>query len=191
MHPGTLLFVGLVVGLLFGVVFGFMLGFSRSMREAALKLQGRKRSKAPILLIIGSCLGLIVALGMTAYTWHFTRVAQHAAGTVIEMREQKDKEGGISHAPTFRFQDSAGGQHIVSSGMYQEPPAFHVGDTVGVLYLPNDPQTASIDTFGQVWGLPVLFGIVAAISLAAGLIWISWPRIVARFGGKTAYAPAT
>jgi hypothetical protein len=190
MGIAILVIVVLIGGLIVGIQIGFMIGFSCAMREAAKKLYGTRGNIAGRILCIVGSLSLVVALCMTLYSWHFTHVAQHASGTVIEMREQKDKDGAVSHAPTFRFQDSTGIEHTVSSSFFQEPPAFHVGESVPILYLGDDPETARIDSFWQVWGLPSLIGIESIVALAIGLTLTFWPKIVRRFKGQTACACA-
>ncbi len=186
---GTLILI--IVVLIAGISFGFMLGFSRAMREAASRIHGTKRPTIAKLVIGFGCAALVGALATTLHTLHFTRVAQRTSGTVIEMREQADKDSGsVSYAPTFRFQDASGTPHTVSSSFYSSPPEFHVGDTVTVLYRSDDPQTARIDSYWQVWGLPSLLGIIGSIQLPVGLIVLFWPRITARFRGQTPHAQA-
>ena len=173
-----LIFVVLVAG----ISFGFMLGFSRAIREAASKVHGTRRPVIAKIFIGLGCAALVGALATTVHTWNFTRIAQRTTGTVIEMRQQTDKDSGsVSYAPTFRFQDATGMQRTVSSSLYSSPPEFHVGDSVTVLYRGDDPQTARIDSYWQVWGLPSLLGIIGSIELPVGLVVLFWPKITARF----------
>lgn len=172
----------IIVVLIAGISIGFMLGFSRAMREASSRIYGTKRPVVGWLLIGLGCAALLGACGAAIYSWHFTSVALRTSGTVIEMREQTDKESGsVSYAPTFRFQDASGAAHTVSSGFYSSPPEFHVGDVIVVLYRSNDPQDARIDSYWQVWGLPSLLGIGGCIELPIGLIIVLWPKIIGRF----------
>lgn len=186
-----LIIVVLIAGISFGFMLGFMLGFSRAMREAASRIHGSQRPTIAKLVIGLGCAAMVGALAATLHTWHFTRVAHRTDGAVIEMRTQTDKDSGsVSYAPTFRFQDASGIQHTVSSSFYSSPPEFHVGDAVTVLYRSDDPQTARIDSYWQVWGLPSLLGIIGSIQLPVGLIVLFWPRITARFRGQTPNAQA-
>ncbi|HEY4417729.1 MAG TPA: hypothetical protein VGO57_18700 [Verrucomicrobiae bacterium] len=108
---GTLILI--IAVLVVGISVGFMLGFLRSMRESARQVQGTRRPTIAWVVIVLGCAALVGALGTMLYTWHFTRVAQRTSGTVIEMREQTDKDSGsICYAPTFRFQDAGGSSHI-------------------------------------------------------------------------------
>lgn len=186
---GTLILI--IVVLIAGVSFGFMLGFSRAMREAASKIHGTKRPVIAKVVIGLGIAALVGALATCLHAWHFTRIAQRTNGTVVDMRQHTDKESGsISFAPTFRFQDAGGAQHIVSSSFYSSPPEFHVGDSVGILYRADDPQTARIDSYWQIWGPPSLLGIIGSIQLPIGILILLWPKITGRFRGKLAQAQA-
>jgi hypothetical protein len=179
-----------VVALVTGVYIGFLIGFSRAMRGAAGKFYGTKRPVVGWLFGVLGSIGLLVAIGSWFYLLHFTHVALHATGTVIEMQQQVDKDGVIAYAPTFSFVDVAGVQYTVSSGFFQSPPAFHIGDTVPILYLSSDPRAARIDSYWQVWGLPSLLAILGGFFLAVGLIVILWPRIIGRLRRQIAHQHA-
>jgi len=187
---GTLILIFVV--LVAGISIGFMIGFSRAMREAASKIHGTKRPViAKIVIGLGGA-ALIGGLATALHTWHFTRIAARTRGTVTEMRPQTDRDSGsVSYAPTFRFQDAAGVEHTVSSSFYSSPPEFHAGDRVTVLYRADDPQSARIDGYWQVWGVPSLLGIIGSLELAVGVVVLFWPKLTGRFRGQTANAPVT
>ena len=163
-----------------GIGIGFMIGFSRSMREAAVKVHGIKNPVGGWVAITLGSLGLLFALGSWIYLLHFTHVAVHSSGTVVEMQQQTDKDGTISYSPTFRFRDEVGAEQTVSSSLYASPPEFHIGDTVTVLYSHGNPQSARIDSFWQLWGLPSLAGFAGSVTFLVGLIMISWRKIICR-----------
>jgi len=169
-----LFIVALVIGLIVaGIQIAVMkIGFVRAMLDAANKFYGTTRIKVGRILLIVSGLGLMIALCTTLYTWHFTSVARHARGTVIGTREHTDRDGLVVYAPTVRFQDSAGVQHTVSSSFFQAPPAFHIGESVPVLYLGDDPQTAHLDGFWEIWVPPIVLGIFSTIFLGISLSFI-------------------
>jgi hypothetical protein len=173
--------IALFIGLFAGICIGFMLGFSHATRLAA-QPHGKQRTIIAKLVIATGCALLVAALISAIHTWRFTRAALKTSGTVIEMRERTDKDSGsVSYSPTFRFQDSGGAQHTVSSSLYSSPPEFHVGDNVPILYRGESPETARIDSYSQVWGLSCLLGIIGSIQLPSGLVMLFWPTITARF----------
>ena len=178
----------IIVVFVLGIFLGFMIGFSRAMREAAKTTQSKIRPVMAWNVVGIGCLALIGALVTSLYTWHFTRIAERTTGTVIEMVPHAGHDpNGDAYAPTptFRFQDARGVQHTVASH-FSSSPEFHVGDSVKVLYLPNDPQRARIDTCLQVWGLLIGLGIFGGYSLPLGLVMLFWPTITARFRAQSA-----
>ena len=186
---GMGLFILTAVVLVTGICFGFMIGFSRAMREASNRIYGTRRPIIAWFLIALGCAALAGALGTMLYSWHFISVAQRTIGAIVEMREQTDKDSGLtSFAPTFRFQDASGSTHTVASDFFSSPPEFHVGDSATILYHPSAPEDARIDSYWQIWGLPSLFGIGACIELPVGLIVLFWPKIFGRFGRKASDA---
>ena len=170
-----------------GIYLGFLLGFSRAMQKAAVKIQRTPRSGVAKIVVGLGCAVLLGALISLVHTWRFTRVAQRAVGEVVAMRGTTDTEnGGISYAPTFRFQDAGGSQHTVSSTLYSSPPEFQLGDRVQVLYRSDDPGVARIDSYWQVWGLASVLGILGAVTSVGGLAVLNWPCVLVRFRGQRA-----
>jgi len=181
MH-GILIVIILV--LIVGIGIGFMIGFSRAMRDAArhVQLHGTTRPTLAWIFISGSSLLLIAAFATSMHTLRFTRIAQRTIGNIIEMRPNNDRDSGdVTYAPTFRFQDTSGSEHTVSSHFYSAPPEFRVGDAVKVLYRSDDPESARIDSYWQVWGLPTLLAIIGGVQLPTGIVAFCWPKIMARF----------
>ena len=167
---GILALVFIVLSI--GISIGFLLGFSRSMREAARDISQQNPSPPkflPKLFIILGCGLLVAALAVFFHTWHFTRNATRTTGTVVELRESKDKyDGSISYAPVFRFRDSTGTEQTITSSLSQRPAGFEVGESVPVLYRTAAPNSARIDSFSQVWGPSCLLAIFGAVQLLIG-----------------------
>jgi hypothetical protein len=178
------IFILVIIVLSIGISFGFMLGFSKAMRDAARDISKSNPSPSKFLpkLIIAIAVGfLVAALAIFLNTRHFIRTATQTTGTVVELRETKDREDDrTSYAPVFRFKDSAGTEHTVSSSLSQYPAAFQVGEIVPVLYQGSAPGSARIDTYGQVWGLASLLAIFGAIQLPIGMGMLLWPRLKGR-----------
>jgi hypothetical protein len=177
-----ILFV-IILFLIVGIGIGFMIGFSRAMRDAARHFQKSSTIRPTLawILISVSSLLLIASFAISLHTLRFTRIAQRTTGSIIEMRPNRGDSGDVTYAPTFRFQDAIGSEHTVSSHFYSAPPEFRVGDTVKVLYRGDDPQSARIESYWQVWGLPTLLAIIGGIQLPTGIIALCWPKIMARF----------
>ena len=98
----------------------------------------------------------------------------------MQMVEQQGDHGTL-YAPVFSFRDAQGADHIVYSSTASYPPKHQVGDTMRVLYSPEHPRDARIESFFSPWGLPFVTGLIAAFYLPLGLLVWFWPRIVDRF----------
>ncbi len=165
-----------ILALAAGFYFGFIIGFSRAVREAAKQMRSASSWSDRGRFLIGlGFMGLTCSVGAAIYSWNFIRTAQHATGTVIELRQSKDKEtDDVTYAPTFAFQDTTGATHKVSTTLFSSPPLHQVGDTVGILYRPGDPQNARIDQFWYHWGLAVILACVGSLTtfLGVGILYV-------------------
>ena len=179
----------ITITLVIGIGIGFTLGFSRAMRQAAARIQREnqdpvKRTIASRLMLMLGTACLVIALCVAIYTWHFIHISRRTSGTVIEMLQNRDKDGDISYSPTFRFEETNGTPHIVSSHVFSSPPEFHVGDSVSILYPDDRPQAARIDRYSQIWGLPTVIGIAGGLLVIFGLGVKFWPKLKGRLSGK-------
>jgi hypothetical protein len=126
---------------------------------------------------------LLAALAVSAHTVLFVRRAVHATGTVVSnvtVESRSDADGSVrtTFAPQFTFKGADGRSHTVISSISSYPAAFAIGQTVPVLYDPNHPASAKIDTFSQIWGLAVGFFAGGAAASSVGFGW--YYRIIRR-----------
>jgi hypothetical protein len=83
---------------------------------------------------------------------------------------------GRSSAPQVEF-TTADGQHVqFQSNLSSSPPAYDVGEHVGVVYAPASPGDARIDTPFQLWFLPGLFGGLGGLFAAIGFGILGFSR---------------
>ena len=110
--------------------------------------------------------GLILAGGL-ALGWGSLRHvlwADRADGEVVEVRRE-----GSMYAPVVRFRLPGGDiQEVKDLGA--GAPDFAVGDRVTVLYMPEDPEDFSIDTFERLWFVPIFVTAFACFWLLFGVI---------------------
>jgi hypothetical protein len=147
-------------------------------------------SKTKYFLAAAGVFMLLGSLVVYEHTASFVHRATRTQGTVTALvRHQSvnysNTNGSIGNRSTIRYsyqpvvQFQYGSQHIqFSDSVASNPPAYHVGETVNVLYLESDPYEARIDSFTSLWFLPMLFGGMGAIFLAVGTGMI--------FGSRTA-----
>jgi hypothetical protein len=107
----------------------------------------------------------------------------HARGTVVSLQLESDSDSSTYH-PVVRFSTTDDSSVEFKDRVGTDPPAYHPGDTVAVLYDPELPQgTAIIDRGWWNWLLPgavCLFGLLVG---AAGLF-------MGRTGGSPQPAPS-
>ena len=108
------------------------------------------------------CLWGVYAL-FTAYKLETS--GSTTTGTVIEMEESSTSEGGCCvYSPVIEFQVN-GQTYTFDGGNASNPPAYRVGETVPVIYDPNDPDTAQINKWSERWLFPLI--IIPAMLFAA------------------------
>jgi hypothetical protein len=77
----------------------------------------------------------------------------------------------------FRPRDSERSVEFTALGNGNKSTGYAVGDRVSLLYLPEAPEQAKLNIFGDLW-LP---GIILAVTglvlgIAAGAMWFVWKR---------------
>lgn len=90
-----------------------------------------------------------------------------AEGQVIGLAESIDSENGaISYAPIVRFQTEGGRMFDFQSPYYASPPAYEIGQSVSVLYPPENPRDAVLQGAGNL--MVLIFAIVGGIDFLIG-----------------------
>ena len=116
-----------------------------------------------VLLGIG---GLITAAGVLMALGNLRHVlyGERTDGVVVEI-----VRGGDMYAPVVRFR-LLQGESMVVEGTASGAPDFAVGDPVAVLYLPESPHDFRLDTFDQLWLVPIIVTGFGAFWLMFGAI---------------------
>jgi Protein of unknown function (DUF3592) len=114
-----------------------------------------------VFLIVGSC-AVVYSLVSIAQTSAFIRRSVEVDGEVIQLERSQDRDRyGYTYAPVFTFTAMDGSMHTVTSDVGSSPPGFSIGDSVRVRYDPANPENARIHSFVQIWGSPILSGVIA------------------------------
>jgi hypothetical protein len=116
--------------------------------------------------------GLIVAV----HTQWFIARAARAPGVVIENIWGTDSEGSSTAKPRVRFRTPAGQEFVFVSKVGSSHPSYEAGEGVAVLYDPENPGDARIQSFLSLWFVSLLLGGLGALFAAIGLI----PMLVIR-----------
>lgn len=112
------------------------------------------------IIFIVTGLAVIAGCLFWGYRVHrFKSAAAPAEGQVIQLNR------GGSH-PQVRFTTADG----ITVEQAQGGLVFgcQVGDSLRILYNPENPRQAKIDSFGALWGFPVLGLVLGAAFLSAG-----------------------
>ncbi|GAA6623207.1 DUF3592 domain-containing protein [Scytonema sp. NUACC26] len=128
---------------------------------------------------------LFAAIGiMTGVSTHsFVNTSILTQGTVITLVERlsTDSDGNSSflYHPVVRFTTNSGEPTIFEAGG-SNPPAFTLGQQVEVRYSPQNPKEASIDSWFELWFLPVIITSTSLVFvLIGGIVLIkSFPRLM-------------
>lgn len=95
-----------------------------------------------------------VYAAVIAYRLETTGVV--AEGEVTRLEESSDSDGGCcTYSPVVEFEVN-GQTYTFESENASYPPAYEVGESVQVLYDPNDPNTAQINKYSERWLMPII-----------------------------------
>lgn len=134
------------------------------------------RSFATAAVIVGPLSGLF-ALGFAIYTANFISHAIHTTGTVTNITGITDENKNATYTPTFVFKTQSGQMISTQSNVSSNPPDFALGQQVSVLFDPNDPAHAEINTTVQLWLVPIICGTLSILFTPVGIILLRKPRI--------------
>ena len=119
------------------------------------------------LFIVSGLLILAGAAVLFQNTQQFIRLAHPVQGTVTAYEEYSF--GGSTHyRPVVSYTDKQGQslQFVAPNG--DNPPAYLIGQSVEVIYVPGAEQQPRINKFSNLWSSAVLMAVVGMLSLAIG-----------------------
>jgi hypothetical protein len=140
-------------------------------------LQKVKRAVRWIALyVIGPCF-LLVALIASMDTAVFLHRAVATTGTVVGLRATSEpNKHGVTYAPVFSFSAADGRSYTIHSRVSSSPPEFSIGQRVPVLYEPDRPTLAKIDSHLQLWTFPDVFGGIGFVFVLLSYVVRSFER---------------
>jgi uncharacterized protein DUF3592 len=113
---------------------------------------------------------LVIAVLLWNSTRNFLARAKETTGTVVELLEVRDKDGGSSTwKPVVRFTSRDDGEITFAASFSSKPAPYDIGEHVTVLYLADDPREARIKGFSSLWlGVSILGGMGLAFGAIGG-----------------------
>jgi len=137
--------------------------------------QAQRSGKAVTSHFAFSGIFLIAGLAMLSGAGHYALVTRHdiavgttADGTVMDLFVGSDSDGDNVYYPRVRFVTPSGDVIEFTSLNGSNRPAFEVGEAVSVLYDPASPGNARINSFFQLWLLPMVLGGMGSVFAAIG-----------------------
>jgi uncharacterized Tic20 family protein len=116
----------------------------------------------------------MLPLGICAYcymsTSSFLNKAENTHGTVLEVVERRTSDGTMYY-PVYSFVDVYGTKHKIYSKSGSYPPQYDVGDTISILYDPENPKEIKMDSFLSLWMGTIVAGVLGIIPFLIGAVF--------------------
>lgn len=125
------------------------------------------------------CIGLSLLLGLGAMLhsqWRFKQTALRTQGEIssVELQRYRNKEGEREiYCATVAYR-IANLDYSVSAGGCSNPAAYEIGDPVPVLYQPDNPADARVDSFLSLGLIPLLLALFGSFFTLIGILVIAW-----------------
>lgn len=97
----------------------------------------------------------------------------HTEGTVVgNSYVNRYEDGNVSGAyqPEVEFTLPTGEKKRFTDGIGSLPPDYETGEKVEVIYNPNDPRDAHINSWKRIWFAPVLFMAIGLVPFTIGAV---------------------
>ncbi|PHJ57965.1 hypothetical protein VF14_28395 [Nostoc linckia z18] len=126
--------------------------------------------------------GIIIGLN----TRSFVASAIPTQGTVIELvqRWSTDNKGRSSYVyyPVVQYTTRSGESTVFESTSGTNPPQFAKGQQIEILYVPDKPGSATINSWFSLWFLPLMFtGLGSIFAVVGGVVLLkSFPGLMRR-----------
>jgi len=115
---------------------------------------------------------MFLVSGIAYYkTEEFLKTAKSTTGKVIEIVEVRGQGTSKTYSPVFSF--SLGQEnYVIKSSVGSSQPQYRVNDKVGILYTPNNPNEAKINSWSTLWGLSTALCIIGITNLILGTMFL-------------------
>jgi len=136
----------------------------------------RKLGCAFLLLPISAVIMLGVSIWYAISSYGFYNNGVEVEATVVRLEESHSADTGTTYSPVYRYTVD-GKQYEYESVNSSSPPSHEVGEVVILLYEPDNPGRARVNSFWELWLLPI---ILCPVSLFMILLSIGIPVLVRR-----------
>ena len=96
----------------------------------------------------------------------FLRTSHKVEATVVSYKISRSRATSTQssrtmYLPVLQFQAPGGKLVSITGTVASHPPAYNIGELAEVRYLPKNPHGAKINSFWEMWMLPVIFAFLA------------------------------
>lgn len=145
-----------------------------------------------MLAFLATSLLLLASSAVRAYrVSQLQRQAAVASGTVVGLvkRVRYTEQGTeINYAPRVRFRTADGQEIQFESRTGNNPPAWRAGDDIEVLYFPEQPGRAEVNSFWQLWESVIVWVTIGGAFLLLSLAFAWFVRMAEREEAEAATA---
>jgi len=133
-------------------------------------------SASMILVVFGGVGVLLAGIGVTLFirTRRFIATASRVPAVVVAHEEQReeDSDGNWTdyYYPIIEFKDAKGVQRRVTSSTGSSPKPYRDGAAVTALYDPALPEKIKIESFKDLWLIPLILSSIGATFIIASLV---------------------
>ena len=125
--------------------------------------------------IVAAFLGFAVVFGavgavLVVQQSRFDSRALLAQAEVVTMIAVTNGDGQTLYRPELAYMTASGESVRAVTGAASRPPAYTVGQRVEVRYDPARPSEPVIDSFGERWFMPLMFGGFGMLFLLIGMV---------------------
>src|SRR5690606_26618807 len=103
---------------------------------------------------------LLLSLGMFVRSILFTLRAEKTTGTIVDFKTSSSSKSGVTQAEVVEFQLPDGKTIQFTEKSYRSRIILNYGKNVSVLYDPQNPTNAHINSFWTLYFVPVILLII-------------------------------
>lgn len=153
-----------------------------SAASASHRDKGRKKAfqQAGFFFQFLGIAAMAAALYFAIDTRNFLDTAARAEGTVVELEYSRSSGNSGGYRPVVVFFTPKGEKIRFASSLSSDPPLYKRGETVVVVYPPDNPYNARISGFISLWIIPLTLGAVGGVFFLAGFAFGYFPKLKAR-----------
>jgi hypothetical protein len=140
------------------------------------KSSGRKLGCAFWLLPLGTVAMIVLGIWYTYTSYRFSTNGVEVESTVVRLESSSSSEGGTTYSPVYSYTVN-GQKYEYESVNSSNPPAHEVGEQVTLLYDPAHPDKARVNSFFEMWLVPI---IICPVSVVMLVLSIGIPLLVRR-----------